>query len=400
MTIAVATTQTGFNSTSDNVSSANMTPFANSVDAIFNNILNGIQAADKLLFTSPATLTINAGVLAAPTQALHYVSAETGVSDTLDTIGVSNNRFIVLKATAGHTIILSNSGNMTTLDGRNITLTGNTIVLAFCLGSQWGLIGAVGILSNFSATVDPTNYEDSDDGYEVGSPWVNTLTDRGFTLVDATIGNAIWKRTTPWKNSFRIRGSGASIIGIGVADPTTANSPSSANDATAPFVALPSTAVSGNLGGWIATTFTQIRLSHDPTIEFYVKTDANIASVRFWLGLTSIALTNSDTAAGSFVGFRFSTVTGDGGWLPVARDGATQSNGVAIGTVATSTIYKLRIRIISGTPMAFFSVNDGGEQAYGTNLPAISTDLGVVCRVIPQAAAIKILNFSYCEVGW
>jgi hypothetical protein len=40
-------------------------------------------------------------------------------------------------------------------------------------------------------------------------------------------------------------------------------------------------------------------------------------------------MSDSDTAAGHFVGVRYSTVAGDAGWMPVSRDGTTQTVGAA-----------------------------------------------------------------------
>jgi hypothetical protein len=45
---------------------------------------------------------------------------------------------------------------------------------------------------NLDATVDPTANDDADDGYGVGSRWVNVATDSAFMCVDATPGAAIW----------------------------------------------------------------------------------------------------------------------------------------------------------------------------------------------------------------
>lgn len=42
------------------------------------------------------------------------------------------------------------------------------------------------------APVDPTIIDDADDGYVIGSRWVNTLTGDTFTLTDPTPGAAVW----------------------------------------------------------------------------------------------------------------------------------------------------------------------------------------------------------------
>lgn len=47
-------------------------------------------------------------------------------------------------------------------------------------------------LTNFTALVDPTETNDSTEGYEVGSFWINTATDKFFVAFDVSEGAAIW----------------------------------------------------------------------------------------------------------------------------------------------------------------------------------------------------------------
>ena len=50
--------------------------------------------------------------------------------------------------------------------------------------------------SNRSATTNPTASNDLNFGYEVGSYWVNTTTDKAFICVDNSSGAAVWLETT------------------------------------------------------------------------------------------------------------------------------------------------------------------------------------------------------------
>lgn len=411
MTISVSLDKTAFDSTSDPVASAGMGTFAASVESEFNDVLNGVQAFDKQKFTSAASYGITNGVLsqnglaATPQQALITVSAETGTNDTLDTIGVSNRRFIILKAAALHTITLSSGvGNITTADGNSFIMTGNIMAMLWCQDNQWSLIGpGRGLVNRLSINRDPGSADHSGAGYSEGSLWANTTKDQAFMLLDASAGAGIWKRITTPKNSWSIRASSNGTFGVGVNNPTTANSPAAANDANNTFMTLPTTAVSGNLGGWITTAFSLVRPAHDPVVECIVKTDATITTQRLWVGLISAAITNVDTiAAGTlFIGFRWSTVAGDVGWIPVLNDGTSQTNGTAIGTVAASTVYKLKFRVVSTNSLVYFSVNDSAEQSLSTNFPAAATEMGALCRCITTSAAIRLLNFSRfaVEVG-
>lgn len=53
--------------------------------------------------------------------------------------------------------------------------------------------GGTGGINKTDATVDPTATDDFNDGYRVGSIWVNVTSDTVFILVDSTAGAAIWK---------------------------------------------------------------------------------------------------------------------------------------------------------------------------------------------------------------
>ena len=49
---------------------------------------------------------------------------------------------------------------------------------------------------NLAATTDPGVGDDSDDGYSVGSRWINVTLDKEFACLDATVGAAVWGNTT------------------------------------------------------------------------------------------------------------------------------------------------------------------------------------------------------------
>lgn len=50
--------------------------------------------------------------------------------------------------------------------------------------------------SELAKTADPTVNDDANDGYVVGSRWINTTDDREFVCVDSTVGSAVWTRTS------------------------------------------------------------------------------------------------------------------------------------------------------------------------------------------------------------
>jgi hypothetical protein len=52
------------------------------------------------------------------------------------------------------------------------------------------------IKSNLSATVAPTVNEDSDDGYAIGSTWIDVTADKAYVALDVTVAAAVWTETT------------------------------------------------------------------------------------------------------------------------------------------------------------------------------------------------------------
>lgn len=58
-------------------------------------------------------------------------------------------------------------------------------------GSAWQQIESK--KSNRTATTDPTVGDDSGDGYDVGSIWVNTTSDEVFICADSSSGAAVWQ---------------------------------------------------------------------------------------------------------------------------------------------------------------------------------------------------------------
>lgn len=105
------------------------------------NLLNGVQAIERLLFVAPTILTISTGSIT-PAQVVHTVAAETGTADDLATITAQNNRLLIIKADTGDTITIKHgTGNITCWAAADVTLTGNKIAILFCLGSQWCVLG-------------------------------------------------------------------------------------------------------------------------------------------------------------------------------------------------------------------------------------------------------------------
>lgn len=55
---------------------------------------------------------------------------------------------------------------------------------------------AIPPVNRYDATVAPTENDDTDAGYSVGSEWIDTVTGTGYKCTDASSGAAVWKQTT------------------------------------------------------------------------------------------------------------------------------------------------------------------------------------------------------------
>jgi hypothetical protein len=198
-----------------------------------------------------------------------------------------------------------------------------------------------------------------------------------------------------YRNFLMFKAAAATFEGVGVINPTVAGTASASNDTDSTYVNINTGAVAGTLAGFI-TTFNLVRRQYNPILEMIVRTGADLAALRLWLGLTSVAITSVDTiAAGTSVAaFRYSTAAPDSGWVGVTNNGSTQSVTPVIASIAATTRYLLRLRIDSNAGIAYFSVNDGSEVSLNTNLPAPTTDLGVMMRVIPLVASGRDLKIS------
>jgi hypothetical protein len=96
--------------------------------------------------------------------------------------------------------------------------------------------------------------------------------------------------------------------------------------------------------------------------------------------------TDTDDFGGTskYIGFRYSTIAGDGGWVGVSRDGTTLSVTATVAPINASTKYKLKIRKSGGT--VFFSVNGGAEISLASNIPAAATAFGIDLEVTNAVA--------------
>ena len=66
------------------------------------------------------------------------------------------------------------------------------------------LFGAGSVQNNFTATASPAAVNDNTEGYEIGSVWINTITDIAYICLDASAGTAVWTEITATANGGNI----------------------------------------------------------------------------------------------------------------------------------------------------------------------------------------------------
>jgi hypothetical protein len=115
------------------------------------------------------------------------VNGETGAvvldTDDIDE-GSTNQYFTESRANAASDVVANTTHRGLTNNPHSVTK------------SQVGLGNVENIKVNLAATVDPTEDDDSGDGYAVGSIWINTSStpDKVWMCVNSSAGAAIWKQ--------------------------------------------------------------------------------------------------------------------------------------------------------------------------------------------------------------
>jgi len=120
----------------------------------------------------------------------------------------TNNFGIAMVGSANGTNNTNVSGNhLYDLDrGIYVTDPGN-VDGVFCSGNSFSNTPIKGLfqsatnvvtgINNYAATSAPGVGDDTNDGYGVGSLWHNVTADDSYVCLDATLGAAVWKKTTP-----------------------------------------------------------------------------------------------------------------------------------------------------------------------------------------------------------
>lgn len=195
-----------------------------------------------------------------------------------------------------------------------------------------------------------------------------------------------------WRHAFGLAtySGGVSSV-VGMANPSVAGT-----SATASNAAYTHRFATANSGFFQGTRL--IKRSIGFALAMTFKLPSSVTSRRVWIGLGSTTMSDSDTAAGHFVGVRYSTVAGDAGWMPVSRDGTTQTVGAAGSAPVADVPYMLvmsgatggsSVRVILYRLDTLATVLDATITA---TLPGSSTDTDwlIYCHGQGNSRAVEI----------
>lgn len=135
--------------------------------------------------------------------------------------------------------------------------------------------------------------------------------------------------------------------------------------------------------GYESVSFAITRPSHKPTMKAVFKL-FDISPQRFWCGLATNTLANSDDQTGESAMIRFSTLAGDTTFKAIVDTGTQTIVDTGI-TVNSLTKYVIQIEV--GTSSVIFDIN--GTRTTVNAVPTSSTDLGMILETVRNTTNTK-----------
>lgn len=380
----------------------------NQLVTLLYNGSNWIVLPDNSQITSytAQSATISGGAITFTSTVMTLDTEASAASDNLDTInGGINGAFLIIKTanSSRDIVVRHNVGNIYLSSGVNITLS-NTDEYLFLVynsaTSKWN--GAKSLPVVFTSAFGSSSFTTSSNEFSV--PF-NSLVDNNQTL------HPLASTTVPYfdilpanglRQSRALAACNTTLEGYGFGTLTVSGTPSNnygamGSEAPGSVVRFQSGASSGNLGGVVSPFFLT---SNDcaPYLRIVFKTYSSIAVCRFWIGLSSAAIGNTDSPSGAsthFMGIRYSTVAADSFWTFVTSDGSTTTASAGTITPATDTSYEL-VLTSDGSAIQMY-LREFGTSTYdsyntSTTTPTSGTPLGLNARVETREAVAKSLQ--------
>lgn len=193
---------------------------------------------------------------------------------------------------------------------------------------------------------------------------------------------------------------GATALTVwGQAAPGQVGTATSADDADGVWVNLATTAVATNTVGISAASGAFAQVNWLPDAAFRVKTGASVASVGYWMGLSSLTTLPAGTGGAAILAaFRYFTDTdGTAFWACVTK--ATTTAGTLTATTTTvavtaNTPYVMRVRFPSTTSVEFY-LNTALVATHATQVPPATTNLAWLMGAMTLSAATQNV-----KLGW
>ncbi|GEM_PF-5447056 len=195
------------------------------------------------------------------------------------------------------------------------------------------------------------------------------------------------------KTEWGVNASGSTRASYGVVT-SGYGTPSNNNDTVTGLTKYTTSATAGDYAGIETTVYNQFPIDANPVFSAYIKTDSDITNQRFWAGLFTSTLLNSDDQTGAYLSFRYSTVAGDTTFKIIVDSGSAQTVLDTTVTVSANTYYLLEIFVDFTNSKIYFRVNGGSLIIVTTNIPASGTDLGFSVELTNPSAGARAFNFA------
>ncbi len=190
---------------------------------------------------------------------------------------------------------------------------------------------------------------------------------------------------------------------VGLLAPTLTATVATNDQTSGSFVQHTSAATINSPTGLISSSFTQFRRDYEPDFYAVVRTGADISSLAFNVGLTSAAFDTNRAPNRYEIKFAFHTgVSGETTWQTITNNnsGAGQSKQNSGVTVATNTIYKMRIVCNTANADVKFYIDGNLVTTHTNALPTSTQGLGYGIRVSPITANARVINWSKVVIAW